>query len=80
MPVCDVPIKNAHIINGSGIEPWVGDVAIDDGVFLRSWTGSRVHSAVAGVDYGDRRQLRHQRCSRDNPEYFSFTAKRRSAA
>ena len=31
MPLCDALIKNAHILDGSGIEPWVGDVAIDDG-------------------------------------------------
>ncbi|MDW5264636.1 MULTISPECIES: amidohydrolase family protein [Acidobacteriaceae] len=31
MPLCDTLIRNAHIMDGSGGEPWAGDVAIDDG-------------------------------------------------
>jgi N-acyl-D-amino-acid deacylase len=32
MPLCDTLIRNAHIFEGSGGEPWIGDVAIDDGL------------------------------------------------
>src|SRR5665213_244376 len=31
MPLCDTLIRNAHIMDGSGGEPTVGDVAIDGG-------------------------------------------------
>jgi N-acyl-D-aspartate/D-glutamate deacylase len=32
MPLCDTLVRNAHIIDGSGGKPWIGDVAIDDGL------------------------------------------------
>jgi len=54
MPVCDALIKNVHIINGSGIEPWVATLPSITGIFAR-------------LD------------SRYNPEYSSFTVRRRSA-
>ncbi len=31
MPLCDTLIRNAQIMDGSGDEPWVGDVAIENG-------------------------------------------------
>jgi len=31
MPLCDTLIRNAHIMDGRGGEPWVGDVAIEGG-------------------------------------------------
>lgn len=31
MPLCDTLIRNAHIMDGSGGEPWIGDVAVNGG-------------------------------------------------
>ena len=64
MPVCDALVKNAHIINGSGTQLWGGDVAVLQGA-------TTVIAGNCDISVAP---------SRYNPEYSSFTAKRRSAA